>query len=400
MPTANENLLDALVRHQIYLLRFSGSTRNKIIELLNATEADMEARILRAGANFADGATSSNIRRSKLLIEALKKIRLGAWSKITETWVRELVELAKLEPQFVSGLYKTVSPVQLDMVLPATSTLRALVLNHPLEGRVLRDWAASLAKADVDRISNQIRIGMVQGEGPAQLARRVVGSASLRGSDGVTQITRRNAEAITRTAVNSISNAAKRELFKENRQYFDVEVYVATLDERTTTQCASLDGKQYPVGKGPIPPLHFNCRSLRVALLSPTLIGSRPMKTSTQRGLVREYQRANDLKVTGRRGDLPRGTKGPFDEYARRRVRELTGPAPATLNYQEFLTRQSREFQEDVLGKTRARLFRTGRLPLTKFVNRQGDDLNLSELARRHGDVFRSAGLDPETFLG
>jgi SPP1 gp7 family putative phage head morphogenesis protein len=399
MATINEDLLDALVRHQIYLLRFSGSLRNKIIKLLNETEDDLEAEIRRRLARSAEGATSANLKRAELLVAAIKKLRLKAWSQVTDTWVEELTDLAKQEPAFLAGLYKTLAPVTLDLLLPTAETLAALVRARPFQGRVLREWAKSVAAADIRRIEDQIKIGLVQGQTPAELARRVVGTGVLGGSDGVTATTRRNVEAITRTAVNAYSNAAKREFYKANAGLFDEELYVATLDERTTRICSSLDGERFPVGKGPIPPLHFNCRSLRVALFDGQVLGSRPMKSITERETVREYQRANGLAVTGRRADLPRGHKGTYDSYARGRIREMTGQVPASTTYQEFLSRQSRSFQDDVLGPTRARLFRTGRLDLKKFVNRAGDELTLAELARKHADVFRQAGLDPEDFL-
>ena len=98
------------------------------------------------------------------------------------------------------------------------------------------------------------------------------------------------------------------------------------------------------------------------------------------------------------RGALPRGHRGAFDQYSRGRVRELTGQVPANVNYETFLRRQSVEFQEDVLGKTKARLFRRGDLSLDKFVNRRGDELTLQELARREAQAFRDAGLDPDDF--
>jgi hypothetical protein len=48
---------------------------------------------------------------------------------------------------------------------------------------------------------------------------------------------------------------------------------VAVLDSRTTKLCRRLDGRRYPVGKGPIPPLHPNCRSNRIVVLPQSLGG-------------------------------------------------------------------------------------------------------------------------------
>lgn len=90
--------------------------------------------------------------------------------------------------------------------------------------------------------------------------------------------------------------------------------------------------------------------------------------------------------------------KGSFDEFSRRRIRELTGRVPAKMTYQEWLTTQPATFQDDVLGKTRGKLFRKGGLTLDKFVNQAGDEIPLSDLARLHAEAFRAAGLDPVGF--
>jgi SPP1 gp7 family putative phage head morphogenesis protein len=226
-----------------------------------------------------------------------------------------------------------------------------------------------------------------------------VGTVRQRGTNGVTEITRRNAAAITRTAVNSISNAARSQLFVANKNLFRFEVYTATLDSRTTRICSSLDGHRFPVGEGRFPPLHFNCRSIRVAILDNDLLGDRPMKAITQKQLLRRYADQAGISPTATRAGLPRGHKGAFDQFARGEVRKMTGFTPAEVNYQQWLTRQSTEFVDDVLGPTRSLLFRKGDLKLDRFVNRAGDELNLRELAQKNRSAFTAAGLDPEQFL-
>ena len=296
------------------------------------------------------------------------------------------------------NILKASMPVQLETQLPATALLTSIVTQRPFEGRTLRQWARSIANTDLRRIEDQIRIGLTQGESSQAIARRVVGSARLRGRDGVTQLTRRNAEAITRTAITAITNQAKREFYKANPGIIDAEVYTAVLDNRTTPICRSLDGEIFPVGEGPIPPLHFNCRSTRVGVVDGEVIGRRPAKAVTERQLVREFTAQEGIQRVGNRASLPRGTKGAFDTFARRRIRELTGTVPAKVSYQVWLGRQSAAFQDDVLGKARGRLFRRGGLTLDRFVNRAGDEIPLSELARRDRDAFVKAGLDPEEF--
>ena len=130
---------------------------------------------------------------------------------------------------------------------------------------------------------------------------------------------------------------------------FDAELLVATLDGQTCMQCRSLDGKHFPIGEGPIPPLHSGCRCLRVAYLGEP-IGTRPSVPVTEKMLLREYTAQSDIGRVSKRADLPRGHKGKFDAFARQRKRELIGRVPAKTTYQDWLKCQSAEFQDEVLN--------------------------------------------------
>lgn len=394
--STNEEYFDSLIRHQTYLLRYSSQVRDQIIGLLNATESDISRQIQEKLANTR-GLSPRSLKKYKLLQAYIRKVRGGAWRDAEKIWYSEFADLVENEAKIASAALATVSPVVLDTVIPENRLLKALVKEHPFEGRVLSSWAKDIAATDIRRIEDQIKIGMVQGEDSKTIAKRVVGSANLKGTDGVTQITRANAQALTRTAVNSLSNAARQEFYIANNDLFEAEVFVATLDSRTTLVCAGNDGKQFKLGEGPVPPLHFNCRSLRVPVIDGKVLGDRPAKPTTEKQLLREFNAKNNLNAKSR-DSLPRGTKGAFDEYKRKRIRELTGQVPAKTSYQEWLKKQSSSFQDDTLGKTKAKLFRQGGLTLDKFTDEKGTELTLSQLATKHKDAFTSAGLDPSDF--
>jgi SPP1 gp7 family putative phage head morphogenesis protein len=396
---ANQLLFDALVRHQIGLLQVSGSIRNAIFEILNGTEEQIREKILGRLDGVTGGATPENLKRAQLLAQAITKIRATAWAEVTDKLIQDMIDVAKAEPTFTDTAIKSVAPVVLDTVLPSAAQLRALVLSQPFEGRILSAWAKDIQAADLKRISDAIHKGVVQGYDARTIAQSVVGTARTKGADGITQITRNNAEAIVRTAINHISNSARAEYVSQNTDIVANEQFVATLDARTTPVCQSNDGKVFPVGEGPIPPLHFGCRSTRVPVLDGVVLAQRPARPFTERQLAQEYSDQAGLADTANsRGTLPHGHKGPFDEFAATRIRELTGTVPESVSYQDWLGRQTAAFQDDVLGPTRGLLFRSGDLTLDKFVNRTGDELTLHELAAREAEAFRKAGLNPEDF--
>lgn len=395
--TANELWFDALVRHQVYLMRVSGGIRNDINGLLNATEKSMVDRI-HAVLTGSNKMSPMRLRKAESLIEQLKQIRSEVWIEVDGLWRDTMKNLTATEVKQVNQILKTVSPAELSTQLPSVLKLHALVTHRPFEGRTLGSWASKVAADDINRIASQIKIGIVQGDTPTQIARRIIGSAKLKGVDGVTQITRRNAEAITRTAVNSFSNAARTEFFNENDDLFNKEVFVATLDGKTTAVCRSLDGTRFPIGEGATPPMHFQCRSLRVAEINGEVVGMRPAKPVTEKMIMRQYAQDNKLGKLTKRAELPRGHKGKYDAFQRAEMKRLTGRVPAKVTYNEWLKGQSVEFQNDVLGPTRGKLFRKGGMTMDSFVDRKGATIRLDQLADTDAAAFKAAGLDPADF--
>ncbi len=398
--TVNERFFDSLLRHQIGLMMLAGSMGRRAQRLLDATEGEFSKTLVGSLQTGKERFSAKRTLALQKLLKELRKQRQDAWDQITLEWVEEAQELAGAEPALVDGLLKTVAPVVLATNLPSPATARRDAVNVPFQGRTLEEWTQNLAAADLARFEQQVKIGLTQGENPRQIARRIVGTRAARGRNGVFQITRRQTQDLTRTLVNAVANQARRSYFLANKDIFEQELYVATLDSRTTPICRSLDGERFPVGEGPIPPLHFNCRSLRVAIISAEAIGVRPARSFTNKQLLRDFARSRKLSpAPKRRADLPRGSRGDFDQFARARMRASTGTVPAKVTYNQWLKRQTAMFQEDLLGKTKARLFRQGDLPLSRFVDSSGHEFTLNILARRDRQAFIAAGLDPEDFL-
>jgi len=369
--TANELFRDALLRRQIALAHFERGLQTDIVRVLDETERDLRVAMadrLMAVEGKAFGTTTNS--RLNVMANALAKIRSSAFDEVSSMWDDSLEQLALDEAEFLDRNLKRVSPVMLDTLLPDPVMLAAIVSVEPMGGRVLSEWASTSQRADLQRIMDAVRVGMTQGESTDDIIRRVVGSRDLNGTDGVLEISRRDAAAITQTAVSTVANSARGEYYAANDDIFDTESWVATLDSKTCEECGSLDGQQFPNGTGPKAPLHFNCRCTRVATINGRAIGNRPATSATEEALA-----------------------GLTGKDRRARVQEMTGQVPATTTYPEWLGRQSESFQEHVLGTSRAALFRDGGLTLDKFVNRDGKTLNLDQLRTREPEAFERSGI-------
>lgn len=391
--TMNEAVKDTLIKHEVNLLRYSSSTINRMNNILAQTEEDVATFIRDRVASGAGMGTPSQIKRMEALLARIDAIRQSGWDEANALLLNDLDELLLAEPVWFQGMLTAASPTVIDTVLPPKRMLRAIATSRPFEGKLLKDWARTLPAEDLRRIRSAIQTGMVAGEDGATIARRVIGTRALKGADGVVQISRNQVQAVVRTAVQFITSNARKSFAEENAKLIQKELYVATLDSKTTPICRALDGKGYKLGEGPVPPVHWQCRSVRVPMVDDEFVSTRPAKPVTEQGLLREYARKNKLGTISSRDQLPRGMKGSFDAWARKRTRELVGQVPSTTTYSQWLRTQTIEFQEDVLGKAKAKLFREGGLPLDKFVDVNGKELSLAQLASKYKKEFELAGL-------
>lgn len=308
-----------------------------------------------------------------------------------------MVSLARVEADFERSLLEAVVPVEFAAASVSVDTLRKLVTEKPIQGRLLGEWFKSLEQADLRALTDAIQLGLALGEDVDSIVRRVVGTRANRYSDGVLAMTRRNAEAVVRTAVNHVSNAARESVWEANSDIILALRWTSTLDGRTSAICRGYDGALIPIAGKPLPsgsrmlqppdarpPAHVNCRSIIVAVLDEAgIVGSRPFVVDARTPDRREV---DFRKIAREKGITIQEARS---QWATRAV----GQVPAETSYNDWMARQSTSFQDEVLGRTRARLFRTGKIRLDQFLDRSGNELSLEELARRRPDVFRAAGL-------
>ncbi len=72
-------------------------------------------------------------------------------------------------------------------------------------------------------------------------------------------------ERYSRTKHTEVFNKGRLDFFEESGVVAAYQ-YSAILDSVTSEICAGLDGKIFPAGEQPIPPMHFNCRSLLIPI--------------------------------------------------------------------------------------------------------------------------------------
>ncbi len=354
--TANEELLDRSIRHAVGLQRYSAGVVRKIIAQLNRVDEDLVAKLLKHDPTAVSGSYSR--KRLEKLLEAVRDVNTEAYATLRKDLNSELRALATHEANFQRQIVNASVPVNLDIVKPSSAQLYAAVQARPFQGRHLRDWYRGLEQAARARIREAIRLGFIEGETIDQIVRRVRGTRARRFKDGVLEINRRSAQTVVRTAVNHTANVARSEVYRANEGVIKGVRWVSTLDTRTSMICISRDGKVFPIDGGPRPPAHPNCRSSTAPVL----------KSWKEMGI--------NLR------EAPEGTRASMD-----------GQVPASMTYAEWLKKQPTKVQDEALGPSKGALFRSGKMPVDRFVDQRGRELTLDQLKKVDQGAFEKAGL-------
>lgn len=286
---------------------------------------------------------------SRQISRSVKEIADPAWLELTD----ELNQFAIYEADYYANLIGDLTPPDDDYI---TNYINKTLLNLQSGERVTAGLWSQIVAAHVDSqigaINNAVRSIYASGETVQQ------GITRLRTlTDG---LLRNQAEALVRTGVQHYATQAREALYEANDDVIKGFIYLATLDNRTSTLCAGRDGKFYDKDEQrPTLPAHWNCRSTYLAVtdsVEETLSGYRP--------------------AVG-------GTDGQMDP---KRVRGST-------NYQDFFLRQPKWWQNSAIGETRAKLVRDGGMKISQFNDMTGEPLTLAELRALDAEAFRRAGL-------
>lgn len=343
----NDDIADALVSHSIGLQRLSTATVRKVLALLKRSDARIIELLTR------DDLTELSRARQEELLRRLRKVIKSAYVDATGKLQVDLAELAVYEGQYQADLFKRIVPVNIDFIAPAANQVIAAVNSRPFQGKLLKDWFTELEDSAFRLLRNSIRAGVVENRTIGQMVREIRGTAAQGYKDGILEITRRHAETTVRTAVAHTAQTARSYTFQQNSGLIKGEQWTSTLDGRTSAVCRARDGMVYKLGKGPRPPAHPNCRSSMVPIL----------KSASELGLK----------------NAPKSTRA-----------SMNGQVPEDMNYDGWLRKQPKAFQDDVLGKRKAELFRSG-LKMERFVDRSGAEYTLDELKKREAEIWAMA---------
>jgi SPP1 gp7 family putative phage head morphogenesis protein len=387
----------ALYRNAIDLNRYSNSVARRVINAYNDIIIDATnqlrviddlaapdkaarlrgilAQLKDSLATWAGDATELTATELQGLAELQSEFVTDQLRRVLPAGSRDAVRTVEISPQFAQSVVTT-DPTQLNVVAlsddlfaavqgaPATFSLTAAkgaTITLP-NGEVLTKAFRGVAVDQAERFSQVVRNGLLTGETTPSIAKRLIGNLQfgeeaktvrqlVAAGGQATAVADNQVMALVRTSINQVANSASQQVYEANQDITKKYRYVATLDSRTSSICAALDGREFEYGKGPMPPQHFNCRSTTVPIIDPDIL---PPSTIAKRA-------------------------------------SADGPVPINTSYGQWLKDQPLKTQQDVLGPSKVPYFNRlvekygARDAMAKLVRDDGSELTLDQLRKRYG---------------
>ena len=409
----------SVFKHAINLNRYGSGVAKKLMITYNRILVDATKEL--QAMSSEDYSSSYRAKRLRQIIGSLKTSLDGWAGDATKFMTKDLDELAKIESEFVlaqflqeipdaDGLIREleISPQFAKAVVTKDPTELNLVTTEAgdaLTGKGVYKLTAKqgtpmvlpngdtvekafrgIANTSAQKFRLVVQDGMLTGLSTDKIVRQIIGrqggmkfatgqnisarALSLAGGEKGTRLANHQIMSLVRTSINQVSNTASQETYKANSAITKKYRYVATLDSNTTLLCASKDGKLFDYEEGPMPPLHFNCRSTTVPVID-------------WDGLEKEYGIVAPDKIEGV-GEAKRASKD--------------GPVPANEKYGDWLyskrVKEGRKIlpgveQVDALGYDKAVYFnrlaaryKDPNKAIVSLVREDGTEKTLADLRR------------------
>lgn len=344
MPV-NQAVFDEVLDNALLVFRLAASERAATFERLNALEKELVAALA------VEAVTTRQKRRVETFIKQIDKLIAKRYIQ-----VQEAIEYSDIAQAVAIDIqYGLQTALGIDaLYIPKPHYFASLESDVMLLGAPTADWWRGQSQDLQFKFAQQLRQGLTEGETNQQIISRIVGK---NGQPGIMDTARRNAAALVQTSVQAVANDARRNTFKANNDVIKGLKQVSTLDSHTSLVCISYSECEWDLEFKPIgpkakrkpynggTPRHINCRSVEVPIT----------KTFKELGL--------NIK------EASAGTRAS-DE----------GQIDANTTFKSFLERKGKAYQDEMLGKGRADLWRAGKITLKDLVDGNGRPLTLAEL--------------------
>lgn len=236
MPNLTDQLADDMIEHGIDLLRVAASANRRVQLILNGLQDEIVGRLAKA-----DLSAGNRARLESVLRDVRIAIQQG-YGAIDSAIERDLSALVPIEANATAvAVNRAVGVSIMEGALPRGAATE-LMRDTLIAGAPSSEWWLRQARDLTFRFTAAIRTGMLQGETNSQLISRV------RGATGILAPSRRAAEALVRTSVQTVANSARLASMRANGDIVKGVQQISTLDDRTSDVCFFGSTPVQPIG--------------------------------------------------------------------------------------------------------------------------------------------------------
>jgi len=373
---ASQKMAKDAIEYQINLLRVEAGMRKKVLALLTDLETELIA-VLERNKTIAPGKK----KQVEAVLEQTQKVIGQTYKGIAKETMQDLEGVADATAtQTLKSLSDTIK-IDTGPLKLSPKQLAAIANGPAIQGTPMADWWMAQDSQTAMKVKGAIQQGMLLGEGVDELQRRIRGTKAGNFQDGAMQVSKRQAEAIVRTGVQSVANTARIEQIKASSAVNKGIEWVSSLDSRTTPICRALDGLQWrlpdlePIGHNkafPGPIAHWGCRSTQVPVTRSWAELSGKKLPELDKKTFEENFRKN-LASMGK-------TPEQIETIKANTRASMDGQVSGGLNYEEWLKTKSDDFALRTLGPQRHALWKSGKLSLRDMTDQKNRPLSVTQL--------------------
>ena len=370
IESINDFLLRETIRHQIELQRYEAGVVARMIAVLDRADKRIAAEL--AVALQEIDPSLFKMERLESLLTSIRELSKAAYEQIGKDMRDELKEFNAYELSYQHQALVTHLPAVVHVASVSANQVYTAAMARPFQGVLLKEVWKDLDAQAMKRLRQTIANGFVEGKTTDQIIREVRGTRANNFKDGIVEKSRRDIATVVKTAISHTAGVARDNMLEANADLIKALQWSSTLDTRTSHDCRIREKKLYtpidhkPIGhklewRGGPGRIHWGgCRSSSVPVL----------KSHKELGID-----VPEIVIEGK-------TRASMD-----------GQVAADTTYAEWLKKQSAARQDEVMGPTRGRLMREGKLTLAEMYSIRGTPLTLDELRKKDADAFKKAGL-------
>lgn len=326
----------------IQTLRYEAGLSKRITAHLRGLEKDLLGAYLNAG-------DITSQRKLKALLDEARAAIADRYDAAKGVYDDEIPQLAEIGANKAVAALNGAIKVDIFSMSLTKDQIEAIASDVLIQGAPSAEWWSLQEAETLRKFKNAVRGGMLRGATGDEMAREV---RDLMG------VSMRNAQALVRTSVITVNNAASMAAYQDNADILNGTIIYATLDPRTCSFCGGQDQVKYKIDEPhKSPSFHFGCRCFEAAW------------TKSWEQLAREAH--GNSTLAKKLDQIDPGTRASMD-----------GQVSAKTTYEDWLSTRPEAMQRQILGPARYRLLESGKLKLSDLTDMRGNELTLKELAK------------------